>query len=678
MNPRLLPLAVSFCALLAAPVAAQQEWGIAQNRQSATAAVEFGSAVAGVGDVDGDGNDDYVVGAWTDDAGSINAGSFTLFSGATGGSNSLAVQTGTELASKLGWRVVALGEHDSDGLLKFAVSAPFHSGPAGPLSGQVQLVYWDTLGGALAGFDTLDGIAPGDLFGGGLAAFDYDNDGDLDLAVGAVGAGTMDGRIDIFALDSVSAGGSPVKTILGTASASELFGFSLDTAGLNGGTGEDLLVGIPLADGTANREGAAEVWDVSAVTPTGATLVNPFAGTANAHFGWSVSGTHDLNDDAAHELVVGAPDTTNGGAGVFNGADLVLLEQHDGEAAGDRFGFSVLCIDDANFDPQSVGDYVIGAPGFNAGNGKIYVRTLRPASILLFEAETPSASKAGFGFSLGQAGDINQNGKTELLVGAPLTDTRDGFVIAYRPPVDEPDTIDLTASGSFEWETDVTLDVVNLDTSAAPSTLYWYYGDNAGPSVTPEGFTVDIGNPVLFATTINAGTGSAQELFRIPETLSPGIAVVFQMVEDRGLDFVRVSTPDGAQVINPGPTLFLNGERGDNIQLWSLPVGSTFDLETRWGLPNSIVYFYWGVDGRSGSANVQAPQSNNQDPWFVTLLNPQITYGFVISDANGVAVLPPQTPDPAWTAAPTGFEAFDWDIFIENRALTPLVAVQFQ
>ena len=54
--------------------------------------MQSASSVAGVGDVDQDGFADYVLGAWSDDAGADNAGSYTLYSG----------QTGDELATDLG------------------------------------------------------------------------------------------------------------------------------------------------------------------------------------------------------------------------------------------------------------------------------------------------------------------------------------------------------------------------------------------------------------------------------------------------------------------------------------------------------------------------------------------------------------------------------------------------
>jgi len=78
----------------------------------AAAGVEFGCCASGAGDVDGDGRADLVVGAWLDDAPSLDSGSVTVFSGRDG---STLFRFAGFSNDHLGWRVAAAGDVDSDG-----------------------------------------------------------------------------------------------------------------------------------------------------------------------------------------------------------------------------------------------------------------------------------------------------------------------------------------------------------------------------------------------------------------------------------------------------------------------------------------------------------------------------------------------------------------------------------
>jgi hypothetical protein len=98
---------------------------------------QFGIAVAGVGDVDGDGRDDVALGASADDDGGTNSGSARIHSGADG--SELFRFDGNSGVDELGYSVCGLGDVDGDGGLDFAVAAPGDDAGGGTLSGAVRV-----------------------------------------------------------------------------------------------------------------------------------------------------------------------------------------------------------------------------------------------------------------------------------------------------------------------------------------------------------------------------------------------------------------------------------------------------------------------------------------------------------------------------------------------------------
>src|SRR5690606_28195335 len=74
----------------------------------------FGASVAGAGDVDGDGVPDLVIGAYGDDPGDLlDSGSAVVISGATG--TVLWKFLGATLEERVGWAVAGAGDVDADG-----------------------------------------------------------------------------------------------------------------------------------------------------------------------------------------------------------------------------------------------------------------------------------------------------------------------------------------------------------------------------------------------------------------------------------------------------------------------------------------------------------------------------------------------------------------------------------
>lgn len=185
-------------------------------------------------------------------------------------------------------------------------------------------------------------------------------------------------------------------------------------------------------------------------------------------YGFSVSDAGDVNGDGYSDIVVGAPtyvDILNISAGTFNAVSVGAAFVYYGSAsglsatpnevlqpttqAGALFGYSVSKAGDVNGD--GYGDLVIGAPAdritLNVGafpvatsvaTGKVYVYYGGPAGTFDGNVSTEPTVSATlslqqsdfgtllsvpanplYGFSVSNAGDVNGDGRGDIVVGSP-------------------------------------------------------------------------------------------------------------------------------------------------------------------------------------------------------------------------------------------------------------------
>jgi hypothetical protein len=87
-----------------------------------------GQGVSGAGDVDGDSHDDFLVGAWGNDEGGIDAGAAYLVLGPVTGTSDLsradAKFVGERDRDNAGWSVSGAGDVDADGRADLLIGAP--------------------------------------------------------------------------------------------------------------------------------------------------------------------------------------------------------------------------------------------------------------------------------------------------------------------------------------------------------------------------------------------------------------------------------------------------------------------------------------------------------------------------------------------------------------------------
>ncbi len=273
---------------------------------------QFGWAVAGVGDVDGDGVPDLLIGAPSADPGGLtDAGSAFLFSGAMG---TLITQfDGAVAGNALGFAVGSPGDVNGDGFPDLLLGASQASPGGQAEAGQALLISGQAPFPTLL---TLNGAGAGDGLGWFVApAGDFNGDGVPDLIVGAPGADPSS-LIDAGSLFIVcGATGTILRQINGQAAGDSL-GVSAAAIGFNLDGRPDLVVGAPDA-GPGFSIGRVDLFLNGVSRP-----IRSFRGLSEYNqFGWSVAA------DAEHlAIAIGAPVANPNGLEAAGTVDLILLE----------------------------------------------------------------------------------------------------------------------------------------------------------------------------------------------------------------------------------------------------------------------------------------------------------------------------------------------------------------
>ena len=347
----------------------------------------LGQVVARAGDVDADGTGDFILGAKLS---LFTLGTAQVFSGAGGAP--LLTLTGSQNGTGLGMAVAGVGDLDGDGHDDVAVGEPFYLNFAArlfPGYGRAR-VFSGATGGVLI---DLVGLTPGDGAGWSVAGpGDLDGDGVPDVLVGTPRlqspvAGISPGGAILFS----GATGATIFTFTGIAPL-DLFGSCVAAAGdLDGDSANDLVVGGPNLVGPPGAPGGyVRVFSGA----TGSLLYSLTPGPFSASgFGRSVAGAGDVDADGVPDVAVGSIPGPIGvrEASVFSGASGTRLFAVTGTSIVTSFGISVAGAGDANGD--GFHDLMVGDPGVVSmtGEARVFSYTGIPAGSSTFGAGCPGS-----------------------------------------------------------------------------------------------------------------------------------------------------------------------------------------------------------------------------------------------------------------------------------------------
>ena len=385
----------------------------------------LGTSFSGAGDVNGDGFDDFLIAAPTTNP---DGRVYVVFGGAdvvnSGGLNPTSLNgsngffiNGEGRGTNFGSALSSAGDVNNDGFDDILIGAPSADFPA-PFLGRSYVVFGGTNVGASGSVETrnLNGsngfiLTSSSRQRQGIGASvsdigDINGDGIDDFIVGAPG-------------DSPSGGGTGQTYVVFGQNGARSVG-SLDLVGLNGNNGFSIL-GFDASDGRGGRSGS------------------------------SVSSAGDVNGDGINDLIIGAPSATSdgirsagesyivfGGSGIGSGGSLSLSSLNgsngfaiQGVNRNENAGEAVSGAGDINAD--GFDDFVIGVPSAdpndvsNAGQSYVFFggsSVGSSGSIKLSDINGRNGfvingvrSFTGSGRTLSEAGDFNNDGIDDLLVG---------------------------------------------------------------------------------------------------------------------------------------------------------------------------------------------------------------------------------------------------------------------
>lgn len=285
--------------------------------------------------------------------------------------------------SELFGSTLAAGDWNGDGIPDLAVGAPAGQGTGVRPHGKVYL-YLGGEGFGSAAAAVLSAGEAGDGFGEAISmADDINGDSLADLVVGAPHsrkAGATAGRAYVwFGRRSGGPGRAPDAEIrLG--STNDLFGAAVATGDLSGDGQADLVI-------SSRHDKAGEKWPGSVTIIHGGKKIS-FAAPAQVIFGegtgWqdefgaSVAIIPDVNGDGAGELVVGAPQVSDGARQLgkvylyYGGLKIEAIPAATfvGESEAGRFGQHVFSLGDVNGD--SKGDWAVQAENESGSRGVVH------------------------------------------------------------------------------------------------------------------------------------------------------------------------------------------------------------------------------------------------------------------------------------------------------------------
>jgi len=360
-----------------------------------------------------------------------------------------------------------------------------------------------------------------------------------------------------------------------------LFGYALTFVPDVSGDGiSELAIGAAAYDTVSATAAGAAFLYFGGSTPDTTADWTVYGTSSYAQFGYSLAHAANIKGNGEAALAVGAPFDSTGGlskgsVSLFykSGSNLSTTpEKLWGENSGDRFGFSVAAGKDQDGNGNT--DLLVGAPYYSNGQsheGRAYLFRGTASGINSTASWTVESDQANAetGFSVA-IGDIDGDGKADLLVGSPHYSTTSSSQVA---------TLDASVSGYQNYD--------HCGSSVA-------FIEADGIAGRPSAWIV--GSPDAHATdgSLTGGTATIWEyLPAVSITVQDGTAIespahsgIFRITRTgrTGSDLVVNYTSGGTAICSPSfdYNFYEGGTLKDCSGSFTIPAGSSFlDIEVR-------------------------------------------------------------------------------------------------
>jgi hypothetical protein len=409
---------------------------------------QLGISVSTAGDVNGDGYSDVIIGANTYDNGETDEGRAYVFLGSASGlsvSPSWLNECNQAYAS-FGFRSSTAGDVNGDGFSDVMVSAiRFDDGEND--EGKVFLYYGSSSGLSVIPNWTAQCNNPNSLFGYQLkSAGDVNGDGYSDVIIGAAdysNGENYEGKA--FAYYGSPSGMSQYPNWVYEINQSMAhLGNSVSSADdVNGDGYSDILVAAMYYSNGQTYEGKVFLFNGSSTGLSNEPVWSAEGNQQECNFGAEVASAGDVNGDGYSDAIVGSWLYDNGQIDegrvfLYHGSSSGLSSMpnwiSESDQSGSLFGHCVSTAGDVNGDGYS--DVIVGAPHFENGTwreGSAFVYHGSPTGLSSSPNWTGESNQhfAIYGFSVSTAGDVNGDGFSDVIVGANYYNGHTGKAFVY-------------------------------------------------------------------------------------------------------------------------------------------------------------------------------------------------------------------------------------------------------
>jgi hypothetical protein len=433
----------------------------------------LGYVVKGNGDINGDGLKDFVVLAPGDNG--VTGTLYVVYGGTTPTVSPNVIQLNSSTPYSVS---VSLGDIDGDGNDDIIIGDRFPIG-TNSVAGRTYVI-WGNITATVnvsalgsQGFTIINSAGANSL---GYSVSSGNIDGDLNLGLtpnkpidDVIIGDPLNNKVYVLlgnqarytgTFDISTASPSNLTTISGPLVSS--FGFSVSSGDIGGSPEDDVIVGAPDAN---SFRGEAYVFfgnsnPANIATSTGSLISTngfKFTTTNVEQLGYKVSSAGDINGGGKNDLIISAPGTANPNQRtyVIFGEQTGAFLSAGGMTAANGFYIDGLNADDSTFEAISsagdinndgIDDFLIAEPFANNGpadSGAVYFVYGRSGGFgsslnlpltplqggqVIFNNPFTLATNDYTGWSVSDAGDVNGDSVDDFLIGAPGANNLDGRV----------------------------------------------------------------------------------------------------------------------------------------------------------------------------------------------------------------------------------------------------------